>query len=168
MLQLRLFSHLDGVLVSHWVTSPEYEVFFRNNAILPTREECANYPNWSQNIVIMIDNVEGNQGTTIGMAIAYHVNYRNRSAKAGLLLDKEFQKKGHGHNAQFLWLNFLFNRLGFRKVIVENVDEYLTKPYLEAGFFIEGRHLKESLVNGEYVDEIRMACFNDEWKGASK
>ena len=52
--------------------------------------------------------------------------------------------------------------------VVENAKEHFTKPYLDCGFFIEGRHSKEYFMDGEWRDEIRMACFLEDWRGTLK
>lgn len=161
MISFRLFSVMDGQMVGKWMADPDYLKFFRYTSVLPTYEECGNYPSWSQNLVMMVMDENLN---TIGMAVAYQVNYRNRNVKAGLLIDKQFQKKHMGYEAMAQWIDYLFNRYGFRKVIVENVDEFLTAPYLNAGFQIEGRHIAECFIDGKWVDEIRMACFAEDWK----
>jgi RimJ/RimL family protein N-acetyltransferase len=173
-LKLRLFSQSDGIrFISKWVVDPEYATFWRNNSVLPTLEECANYPAWSQNVVMMVDAVheEENVVMTIGMVTGYHVCHKNGYISAGIILDKDFQGHGLGHNAQTLWIDYLFKRMGFRKIIVENLKAHFTEPYLKVGFFVEGnyiRHSKDKDVLGGYNDEVRMACFAEDWKGEVK
>lgn len=162
---LRPFTGYDGQFVARWIFDDEYERYFRHTSMVPTLEECSNYPNWSQNIIMMVNN-ENNE--TIGMASAYHVNYRNRVAKAGLLIDKAYQRQLYGHNAQKSWLDFLFRRMGFRKIIVENVDEWLTSAYLDAGFTTVGRLKANSLINNEWKDEILLECFAEDFKAEYK
>lgn len=161
-IRLRLFSAQkgDGALIAEWITDPDYITFFRNNSVLPTFEECCAYPAWSQNLVMMVDY----EGQTIGMVNGYHANYRNSTVHAGAILDKRFHGLGLGHTAQVAWINCLFQRHRFRKVIVDNIHEHFTEPYLKIGFFEEGRHKAEAWVNGEWRDEIRMACFVDGFK----
>jgi len=169
-LRLRCFSAiLDASLVAGWFADEAYEVFFRNVTVIPTREECANFPAWSQNLTMIVE-IESKPGEWFpcGMVVGYHVNLRSRTVKAGILIDKKLHRLGFGHNAQTLWIDYLFKRLGFRKVVVENIHEHFTKPYQDVGFTIEGRFIKEHIVGGEYVDEIRMYCFLEDWKGTVK
>jgi RimJ/RimL family protein N-acetyltransferase len=176
-LKLRLFSQSDGIrFISKWVIDPDYATFWRNNSVLPTLEECVNYPGWSQNVVMMVDLIhdlpdENASITTIGMVTGYHVCHKNGYISAGIILNKEYQGQGLGHNAQTLWIDYLFKRMGFRKVIVENLKEHFTEPYLKTGFFVEGNYIKHSKdkdVIGKYNDEVRMACFAEDWKGVVK
>lgn len=162
-INLRLFmGNIDGPRIAQWIMDHDYATFFRNNSILPTYEECAAYPTWSQNLVMMVDDIKHQ---TIGMVIGYQSSYRNRTIKAGALIDKHIQGAGFGHAAQCTWIEFLFKRLGFRKVIVENIEERFTEPYFKVGFQLEGRHKAEAMVDGVWTDEIRMACFQEDWPG---
>jgi len=161
-LKLRLFiGQIDGPRIASWIADPEYATFFRNNAVLPSYEECFNYPAWSQNIVMM---VEDEKGDTVGMVCGYGLNYRNRSIKSGIIIDKRFQNQKYGHAAHDIWFRYLFERLAFRKIIVENVDEVYTDPYYKVGFQLVGRLKAHCKVKGEYCDEILMECFDDDYK----
>lgn len=160
MVKLRPFTSTDGYKISEWVSDMEYFKFFRNNAFLPTVEECCNFPAWAQNIVMMVE--IDNQ--CIGFVNAYQVNMRNRIAHAGCLIDKEFQRNGVGHDAMTEWITYLFNRFGFRKIVVEHVDEYLTPAYLESGFTTVGRYKANCDILGELKDEIALECFREDWE----
>lgn len=161
-LTLRMFvSQFDGPRIALWINDDRYNTYFRNNAFIPSFEDCMQYPHWSQNLIMMVDDDKGN---TIGMASAYHANYKSRVIKAGMLIDANCQRKKYGHNAQTMWLEYLFKKLGFRKIVVENIHEHFTDPYIKVGFKEEGRLVKEAFVNGEYLDEIRMSCFAEEFK----
>ena len=103
-------------------------------------------------------------GKTIGMVNAYQVNIRNKIAHAGCLIDKEFQGNNTGHDAMTHWISYLFNRFGFRKICVEHVDEFLVSPYLKTGFTTVGRRRAQCDIMGEWMDEIEMECFREEWK----
>jgi RimJ/RimL family protein N-acetyltransferase len=129
-------------------------------SVIPTIEECANYPAWTQNVIMMVLL----DGEPIGMATAYYINYRNKTVRLGMLIDKAFQGNGCGHSAMSQWIDRWFKN-GFRKISVDNIDEHFTEPYLKVGFFVEGRFAKQCLVGGEYKDEIVMSCFLEDWKG---
>jgi|YelNatPaOPRAMG01_1025707.scaffolds.fasta_scaffold38887_2 RimJ/RimL family protein N-acetyltransferase len=163
--KLRLFTASDAIYIAKWIIDEDYLTFFRYTSILPTLEECANYPAWSQNIVMMVMDENNN---TIGMVNAYHVNYRNQTCKAGILIDKSVQAKGYGHAAYAKWINFLFDKMNFRKVIAEIVDEKWIEPLQKCGFEIEGKHLRECKLNGAYLDEYRLAVFKETWTGAER
>lgn len=159
-MNLRLFTASDGHLIARWMADPAYSNFFRHTSIVPTLEDCAGYPNWTQNLVMMAEI----DGETIGMVTAYHADNRNRSVKAGCLLDKRYHKRGLGHDVHTLWIQHLFNQCNFRKVVVECTDEYLVEAYKGVGFQEEGRYREECFLNGKWADEIRLGCFRDEFK----
>lgn len=161
-LKLRHFlSHIDGPLIAEWVLDDDYATFFRNCMFLPSFEDCMNYPLWSQNLVMMVQN---ETGQTIGMVTGYHANFRSRTIKSGGLIDKNFRRSGYAYNAQLKWIEHLFNRRGLRKVIVEIVDEHLYDPFVSMGFKEEGRYKAEHEMDGRLVDEIRMGCLKEDFK----
>ena len=161
-LKLRHFlSHIDGPLIAEWVLDDDYSTFFRNCMFLPSFADCMNYEQWSQNLVMM---VQDENGQTIGMVTGYHANFKGRTIKSGGLIDKRFRCSGHAYNAQVAWIDHLFKRRGIRKVVVEIVDEYLFNPFVRMGFKEEGRFKDEHEINGKFVDEIRMGCFREDFK----
>ncbi len=160
IIKLRPFNHTDGYQIAQWVSDLEYFKFFRNCAFLPTIDECCNYPAWAQNIVMMVEQDD----RTIGMVNAYQVNFRNRAAYAGCLIDKKFQGGNTGHNSMTIWISYLFNRFGFRKILVEHVDEFLTPGYFDSGFTLVGRRKAHCDVFGVPMDEIELEVFREDWK----
>lgn len=159
----RPFTPQDGYKIAEWFFDPAYEAMFRNTLITPTLEDCANFPVWSQQMVMMVVN-EG--GETVGMVTGYYLNLKAKNLHCGILLDKKFHGQKYGNSTQLAWFNFLFKQRGFRKIIVENVHMQFTEPYQRRGFEVEGVHKKECLMNGEYVDEIRLACLAENWNGS--
>jgi RimJ/RimL family protein N-acetyltransferase len=164
-LQLRLFNQTDALHVSQWIVDPQYETFFRNNSILPTFEECATYPAWANNLVMMvIAQDEQGQWQTIGMVNGYYSSLRNQSIHAGILLTVEAQKKGFGSDAMTMWVDYLFRRIGMRMVILELVDPTFIDPLLKRGF-VEGGRIKEACkLKGEWSDEYRMYATREMWR----
>jgi RimJ/RimL family protein N-acetyltransferase len=140
--------------ISKWVSDPDYAHFFQSMGVIPTMEECKRYPQWTGNSVMM---VAFNAGA-IGMVSMYHPSYRNGTCEFGVLIDKEYQGNDLGRKATELWMRYLFS-LGFRKLIVNFIDEGLCKLSAENGFVAEGVHERECLVDGKYVTEYRYAFF---------
>lgn len=104
----------------------------------------------------------------LGMVEAYGMDSRGSSIRTGVLIDKRFHNKKLGHNAQIMFADYLFKQLSVRKVIVEFVEEHLINAYEKVGFKLEGRFLKEKKIGHQYVDELRMGCLTDDWKGIIK
>lgn len=160
LIKLRLFAQKDGFLISKWIADQSYQNFFRTNSLIPTEADCYNYPQWCQNLVMMIDY----DGETVGMVNAYAPDYKNQIIKSGLIIDKSFRRKRIGYLAYLDWVHYLFNTYNFRKVIALIVDDKLVEPLENMGFLVEGTFVKECFVDGQYCDEIRLAAFKDSLK----
>src|SRR5690606_36124799 len=81
----------------------------------------------------------------------------NRGFFLGLLIDKERQKNQFPGEALHLVFNYAFNRLGYRKAIIEVCErnESLNKLLQKMGFLHEGKLIGESFLNGEFINEHR-------------
>ena len=166
-IKLRQFiSANDGPLIAAWAVDPVYRNYFRNCLMPPSYDDCLNYPRWGGNLVLMVTKTSPEE--TIGMVEGYDLDLRAGTIKTGVLIEKEYQKKSLGHDAQALFTDYIFNQVGVRKVIVEFVDEYLVDAYQKVGFALEGKFLKEKKVGGSYLDEYRMGCFAENWTGYLK
>ena len=164
-LKLRLFNQADAIFVSQWIIDPDYETFFRNNSILPTFEECGNYPSWSNNLVMMVMvQDQQNNWQTVGMVNGYHASMRNQSIHAGCLISVEAQKAGIGHRAFAEWVDLLLKRMGVRMVIAEIVDPTLIEPLRKCGFQDGGRIPEACKIKGEWVDEHRLWITKEHWR----
>lgn len=174
-LSLRLFSRDDGELISQWIIDPAYKKFYRYMQVMPSKEECSEYPKWSNNLVMMVDaEIEDDNDNqykyTIGKVIAYQCHYKSGICYVGVLIDKTLHGLGVGHNVTAIWVDYLFKVLGFRKVFVQHLaqDERLNKGYQEAGFS-EPILLKEQCyLDGELQDEYLLSCLSKDWKGRVK
>lgn len=98
----------------------------------------------------------------------------NRGFYVGILLDKSCRELHFTHEAFVLLFNYAFNRLGYRKAIVEILasKDGLKKGLLKAGFLSEGTQFGEAYINGVFVDECRLSMsadyFNKHYKGVAE
>ena len=156
--KFRLFHREDGPIISEWATDLDYAFFFRRSLLIPSLDDCVNYPAWSQNIIMM---VEDSSGSVIGLVNGYHADFKNKVICAGIILDKKVHKKGFAHNAYLGWANYLIDRYGFRKVVAEIVDPVFVEPLKNVGFFLEGTFKDECFIAGRLVDEYRLAFMRE-------
>jgi RimJ/RimL family protein N-acetyltransferase len=147
------FKKEHGKVIAQWITDPDYADYFRGIEVIPTQEDCDNYPKWTGQTVMMIEL----EGIPIGELSLYNLSYKNRTGFIGVMIVKEYQKNQWARKAVVEWIRYLQNHMGLRKIIVETVDENLKRPLLEYGFVEEGIHKEQVLKHGIYVDEYRLA-----------
>ena len=141
-----------GGYIAKWIVDPDYKHFFQGIGIVPTMVECIDYPRWTGHSIMMI--CLGDM--PVGMVCMYRPCYRNGTCEVGILIDKGYHRGGLALEAGTLWLEFLLS-LGFRKVIAHILDDKLCSVMNKHGWALEGVHESESLVNGEYIPEYRLA-----------
>jgi RimJ/RimL family protein N-acetyltransferase len=94
----------------------------------------------------------------------------NRAFYIGLLIDEKYQKNRYPLEAFISIFDYCFNRLGYRKAIVEIVESHegLKRIITENGFTYEGRLTQECFMNGAFVDELRYSMFDIEYNNKFK
>ena len=91
----------------------------------------------------------------------------NRTCELGLLLgDRNYWGKGIGTEVVRLCLNYAFNQLNFRKVVlaVYANNPAAIKLYEKIGFQHEGTLRSQILYKGDYIDKHYMGIFSHEMK----
>lgn len=103
-------------------------------------------------------------GKYIGGCGYMNANWRNRTAWIGIAIaDPEYWGKGYGTEAAQLLLDFIFNELNLRKVLLNvfSFNERAIKCYQKLGFKEEGRLKEQVYKDGKYTDDIIMAKFKE-------
>lgn len=79
---------------------------------------------------------------------------------------QEYQGKGIGKAATFLFLYYAFTILDFNKVFINSLDTNIKNINLNSkfGFELEGILYEEAHVGGMYKDVLRMGLLRKEWK----
>ena len=145
-----------GSEVERWIVDPEYAHFFQGIGMVPTSVDCANYPQWVGHSVMMIEDKDKYVNKVLGMVFMCRPIYRSGTCEIGILIDREDHEQGLARQAGNMWLKFLLS-LGFRNVIACVLDEGLKDLLVRSGWKLEGTHKEESLIDGKYVDEYRLA-----------
>lgn len=105
---------------------------------------------------------------TCGLYGPYHL-YRRWEARF-MIVDAEAVGRGIGLQVTKMLTDYAFDRLNAHKVWLgvnaENLIAY--KCYLTAGYRVEGTLREDLFVRGKFVDAIRMAVLEDEWRNAAR
>jgi RimJ/RimL family protein N-acetyltransferase len=102
----------------------------------------------------------------IGNTGLAQINWRNRTADFGILIgEKDCWNQGYGREAALTVLRHAFRELGLRKVTLSVFapNHRAIRCYQGCGFEIEGNLRSQQLIDGEFVDELRMAVFAPGW-----
>jgi len=165
--RLRCFVPEDAFLIHEWYHDDYYKVMFRHNTMRATWTDFVTYPQWSNATVKMITIGNGDMTKTVGSCLAYDVLPKSGVCGYGILIDKNYNKQKLCSDVTSVMLNYIFSRMGLRKVYIEIVEEY--HPFLvdlakRFGFRKEGLFRKSAYLDNKLVDEVRMACFAEGFK----
>ena len=80
--------------------------------------------------------------------------------------DPDFQGKGIGTRATFLFLYYVFVIMGFNKVYLHSVDTNIRNINLNTkfGFELEGIAFQDVYLDGAYRDVVRMGLLRHKWE----
>ena len=94
------------------------------------------------------------------------VRWYNKKAELGIILKKDYRKKGYAKEALNLVLEYAFNKMNLHRVEAE-VIEYNTaslKLVEKFGFVLEGRLREAKYSGGKYWDILRYGLLKSEFK----
>jgi len=103
----------------------------------------------------------------IGNVGLMDINNINRTAEIGIFIgDKEFQNLGYGTEAIKLLLNYSFNILNLKNILLRtySFNQRALKCYEKCGFKIIGKRRNSQYFTGEYHDIIFMDILSDEFE----
>ncbi len=112
--------------------------------------------------------IETKEGLYIGGCFTMWLNWKNGTTYLAIFIGHpDYRSKGYGTEAMKLFLNFLFNELGLRKVKLNvfGFNKRAIRSYEKAGFNLEGINRNELYRNGEYHDTHVMSITRDEFNG---
>lgn len=102
----------------------------------------------------------------LGLVNFTDIDYSNEKCSWGFYIGENEAPKGSGTILGFLALEFIFEQLKLRKVCAEIIDINEKSRYFhqKLGFQEEGILKNHVQKNGEYLDVILMALFNQRWR----
>jgi RimJ/RimL family protein N-acetyltransferase len=110
--------------------------------------------------------VETSDGEYVGVSGLNHIDARNRSAEAGIVIGRpEEWGRGLGTDAMKGLLRHAFEELGLHRVHlrVYAFNERALRSYVKLGFVEEGRLRQAMFRHGAWHDVILMAILEEEW-----
>lgn len=143
--------------IGRWFYDSDYREMWRHHPIAWGEQEFRNYPKLLNAQVFLI--VKKGVEEPIGFIQMIPDCKTNRGFYVGILVDKSQRDFLITNEAFMLLFNYAFNRMGYRKAILEilSTRDKLKQRLLKEGFLNEGTHFGEAFINGEFVDEFRLS-----------
>lgn len=141
--------------LARWFYESAYRDMWRHLPRALTQQDFENYPQLINGQVFFVMRHGGTE--PIGFTQIIPDCKTNRAFFAGLLIDKQFQKKLYPAEVFSILFDYAFNRWGYQKAIVEvcETNESLNKLLRKMNFTQEGVLHKEAFLNGEFINEVR-------------
>ncbi|MBI2339954.1 MAG: GNAT family N-acetyltransferase [Deltaproteobacteria bacterium] len=167
VVRLERFRPEHGKIVFRWFYDPAYRLFFRDFEDPLSLEQCKKFDKVMAGSgvgIFMI--IEKSSDKPIGMVTHCCLKKKSGVNRIGIMLDKDFQHKTYAIEALIILLDYLYNRLGFKKIIVEYLasDHHIQRISEKGGWIREAVLKREAVVDGEYVDEVRYYMFKETYE----
>ncbi len=154
-IQLLPFESKYWTNIAQWFYNEDYKGFFRQFTRMFTEADFQNYNNVIGGEVFMAHSLTDN--SVIGLAQLVPCFKKNKACYIGIIIDKEQQNKRLTNEVMIILMDYIFNRQGYNKVIIEILEsnESLKRCLEKTGFFREGKMLQECFMNGKFQNELR-------------
>ena len=154
-IQLLPYSSKYWECVAQWFYNKDYEEFFRGYHKALNEEEFKHLPELIRGEVFIAHSLVDN--SIVGMIHVIPSGKSNRACYLGLLVDTTSRKKRIPSEMLILVMEYLFNKQGYNKVILEILEsnDSLRRSVESAGFYREGKLLQDCFFNGRYQNELR-------------
>lgn len=106
-------------------------------------------------------------GALIGGAELHDIAWLNRSAQLSVWIgDRAYRRRGCGHDAMRLSLNYAFKLLGLNRVVylADAPNAAAINAYTKVGFVEEGRMRQAVYRDGIYHDIIVLGILREDWQ----
>ena len=102
----------------------------------------------------------------IGTISIYHIDFKHSFSSLGILLEKQFWRKGIMQEALTYFLDYYFNKLNFNRIEAQTfVENYpAIKLFEKLGFKNEGKLRQNFLIAGKYEDSYLFSMLKSEFK----
>lgn len=104
--------------------------------------------------------IENKEGLYLGDCHTMWLNWKNGTTYMAVYIGHpDYRSKGYGTEALKLFLNFLFNELGLRKVKLNvfSFNKRAMRCYEKCGFKLDGINRQELYRDGQYHDNCAMS-----------
>lgn len=169
------FEEENGADIERWMSDPYYKFYFKNMPEMLNRAQLKVFPGCMGMSVFMIYEKGqyfaapqmGFRPIPLGLVSWDNVRLVAKTCEIGFIIDKDWSAKHLGKESLFLFLNYLFGRLGFHKVtgvIAEQATDTEAKLAQNAGFKFEGIVRDNFYLDGTWHNEKRYSILETEWK----
>lgn len=159
----------DAEEVLGWINNEEIVKNFQffTGKISLEQELCYIEKMESSSTDLLLSVIISEEGELIGTCGLHEIDFNNDTARLGVIIGKkEHWNKGYAGEAIRALVNWAFSAMNLHKiylnVFVTNIKGF--HLYTETGFQEEGMLREEYKIRGEYVDMLRMAILEEEWK----
>ncbi len=154
-IQLLPFSSKYWSNVAAWFYDKEYSEMYRQSTRMLSEEDFKQYSRVMGGEVFMIHLLDSEK--PIGMVQVIPSDKKNKAGYIGLIIDKEHQSKRLPTEVFLIFFDYLFNRQGYNKIIIEILENNtsLKNSIAANGFYREGKLIQECFIEGRYVNELR-------------
>jgi UDP-4-amino-4,6-dideoxy-N-acetyl-beta-L-altrosamine N-acetyltransferase len=166
---LRPLTIKDREIIFQWRNSDSIRVNMYNDQPIPYKQHCQ----WFEDILnqqAAFYRLFGYQDKPLGLISFKNFNSQNQTCYWGFYIGESTAQKGTGTIMGYLAIDYAFEQLNIRKLIGEvlSFNPKSERFHQRLGFNREGLFIKELNRNGEYIDIIRFALFQDEWEKHKK
>ncbi|MBI4893132.1 MAG: GNAT family N-acetyltransferase [Acidobacteria bacterium] len=165
---LRPVEESDVPRMTRWINDPEIRPYITvghlSFSTILEREWLAQQAAKGVEAALAICVNDGNRH--IGNIALEGINWMSRVATTGTIIgEADYRNRGYGTEAKMLLLHHAFHRLNLRKIcspVFANNARSLRYSQ-KCGYREEARLKDQHYVDGQYVDEIRLAVFKEDW-----
>jgi RimJ/RimL family protein N-acetyltransferase len=168
---LRPLSVDDAPIVVSWMNDPHTTRYLNRKTPLTLEAErawlekvCANISHSATDVVVAI---ETHEGVHVGNTGLHNISWIHRVAETGTVIGRaEYRGKGYATDAKMFLLDVAFNTLGLHKVTSTVIaPNTASLRYAEkCGYTVEGVFKKHVYVQGQFLDEVHLAVFREDWE----
>jgi len=167
---LRPLEREDAPQFIQWVNDPEITrtLVFRAPINLQAEEDFIDKITRDEHSLTLGIALRAND-QLIGGTGFHLIDWRNRQASFGILLDKAEWGKGYGTEVTALLVRHAFETLNLNRVWLHayEYNERSIRVYEKVGFRKEGVLRQDNFREGRYWDTIIMAILREEWRPSS-
>ena len=161
------FNHCTETYLS-WLNDKEVNTYLDSGMFPTTLEDLKKYVesvNSRSSIFLAIHIIESDKH--IGNIKIDPINSIHGLGEYGIMIgDKSEWGKGYAKEATIALIDHCFKKINLRKITLGVVHENIpaVNLYQSIGFQVEGHYKNHGFYNGKYMDILRMAIFQNEWK----
>lgn len=170
--RVRLRSHEPGDWENYWIWDQDSESERKDgNLSFPRSQERLKHSTQEAAVRKPEDNnwgflIENTDGKVVGRIGSHDHNPRAGHFGYGLVISKEYRRKGYASEAVLLLLRYFFHELRYQKVTIQvasfNGDSIGLHEHL--GFQLEGRIRRAGFTKGQYCDELHYGLTVEEFE----